>query len=110
MCSGSRKVVGSGLRQKLFENNHRLDEYFEVRTLSYGKEHKEKKTCENFKRCSIVCNNLSGLVENILKERSLAEHSIMMRIDIDGGGGFLKICISIFDSSDEPSQFRTGIS
>ena len=105
ICTNSRKSVESNLREKLHEANHQLDEFFEVCQLVYRREDKEKKIEENFHQTTIGCSNLSGLIGAILEKRQrMEEDSLLLRIGIDGGGGFLKICLSVFDIDDPYSK------
>ena len=111
ICTDSRKSVESNLREKLHEANHQLDEFFEVRQLVYRREDKEKKIEENFHQTTIVCSNLSGLIGVILEKRQrMEEDSLLIRIGIDSGGGFLKICLSVFHIDDPYSKSNSLMS
>ena len=46
-------------------------------------------------------NDISGLIDKVIFERNLSEDSIIIRIGLDGGGGFMKICLSLFDLDAE---------
>ena len=52
---------------------------------------------ENFTQHVVVCNNLPASIEKVIEERHLNEHTLLTRIGMDSGGGFLKICLSVFD-------------
>ena len=58
-----------------------------------------------------MCNNVPDFIDVILRERLLEDKdSVLIRIGIDGGGGFLKICLSIFDINDSFSNVQSGVS
>ena len=40
---------------------------------------------------------MKGLINHVLEKRCLAKENALIRIGLDGGGGFLKVCSSIFD-------------
>ena len=97
LASGSRNIIEVGMKEKLLKNNHKLDDYFEHRVLRFIREDKKNKVTENVQQHAVVCNNLSGLVDHIVEERQLNEYTLLTRIGLDGGGGFVKVCISVFD-------------
>ena len=55
------------------ENNHRLDDFFEIQKLVYRRENKETQVEENFDQPTIICNNVSALIEMILQKRERVE-------------------------------------
>ena len=106
-----RIAIAPGLRAKLVENSHRFDEYFEAYKIIYRRENKETKVSENFEQSTVMCNNVPDFIDVILRERLLEDKdSVLIRIGIDGGGGFLKICLSIFDINDPFSNVQSGVS
>ena len=104
LASGSRKIVEEYTLKTIRERNHRLDEFFELKELVYKREDKETKESKNVEVPTVVCSDLPALIEKIMDVRGREENvdSILVKISIDGGGGFLKFCISIFDI-DDPS-------
>ena len=54
------------------------------------------KTKDNFEHVAI-CNNLDQLIYRMIQERNIDENNVLIRIGLDGGGGFLKVCLSVFD-------------
>jgi hypothetical protein len=61
---------------------------------------------ETFEQHSIVCNNLPGLIERVIEERQLIDDdSLMIKIGLDGGGEFMKVCLSVFNVT-EPSTSK----
>ena len=50
----------------------------------------------NFQQHVVVSNDLNKLIDDIIRERNLSEKDVLVRIGIDEGGGFLKICLPVF--------------
>ena len=99
----SRKSIESDIRKKLQDVYHQLDEFFELRQLVYRFEDKDSKLIEHNKQPTVVCTDLPGLISKIIETRQIEENKSLIRISIDGGGGFFKVCLSIFDI-DNPYQ------
>ena len=95
--SGSRRIIESGLLEKNHIKNHQLDDYFEIRNLSFHQTDKETKVVETIERPTVVCKDLSGFIDFIIEARNLDPKSVALRIGLDGGGGFIKVCLSVFD-------------
>ena len=55
---------------------------------------------ESFEQHAVICNDLNGLVDRIIEKSEINEENMLVRIGLDGGGGFMKICLSMFDFSD----------
>ena len=56
----------------------------------------EGKVVRNFQQHVVLCNNLNELIDDIIRERNIDDKDLLVRIGMDGGGGFLKICLSVF--------------
>ena len=110
LVTGSRKSIQTGFSKEVTKNSHRLDEYFQQIKIRYEKVNKETKVTEEFEQVTIVCSDLPNLVDVILKERSLEDcKSLLVKIGLDGGGGFLKFCLGVFDIENLVCK-TTGIS
>ena len=96
----SRNVVEKNAFKKIQVKNHSLDDFFELRKLVYRFDDKDKKTSTNLEVPTVVCNDLPSLIDKVLTERQRDRKSVLVKISIDGGGGFLKMCTSIFDIND----------
>ena len=101
IVTGSRKSVESDI--KLHDVYHQLDKFFELRQLVYWFEDKDSKLIERHEQPTVVCTDLPGLISKIIETREIEENKSLIKISIDGGGGFLKVCLSIFDI-DNPNQ------
>ena len=88
-----------------------IDEFFEHTTMSFYCEVKVqgKKYSENIDQHVITVNDISGLIEKIILERDLSENNVLVRIGLDGGGGFAKICLSLFDLDQEASSYSQKV-
>ena len=68
---------------------------------------------ENFKQHVATCHDLNGLVEKVIQKMNINEERMLIKIGMDGGGGFMKICLWIFEinesdpSSDNENSSRT---
>jgi hypothetical protein len=96
-ATGSRKSVENNVRAKLYENSHRLDSFFEATTVDYiktsnvgGVEVKELNTTP-----TIYCTKPNELLDHIIEFRNGDEVDCILKIGIDGGGGFMKVCLNI---------------
>lgn len=103
--SKNRKMFQPNLKQDLLLLNHQLDSFFESRVCDVLN---TKKSCViNRSGCFVCCNNVQGLVTYIREKRGLQE--VDLKIGLDGGGGFLKICLSIqsrFEGADNNPHFK----
>ena len=57
---------------------------------------------------TIVCSDLPGLINKVIEKRQRERDSVLIKISIDGGGGFLKIYASVFDI-DDPIPKMSGV-
>ena len=58
-----------------------------------------------------MCSNLTGLIDEILSKRKRVDgESILVKISIDGGGGFRKMCLSVFDIHDPLPKANNAMS
>lgn len=107
-ASGSRKVIEGSMKEKIRQKNRRLEDLFAVKDGNFVNVQEASNTRENYERNFVVCNDLEALVQKIIEERSIREDDMLIRIGMDGGGGFMKICLSIFNlnEGDESEQIR----
>ena len=59
---------------------------------------------------TIVCFDLLGLIDMVLEKRERERDSVLIKISVDGGGGFLKICASIFEIDDPTPRVSGALS
>ena len=109
LARGLRTVVEKNSFKTIQQRNHQLDKFFELRQLVYKREDKNKIT-KNVEVPTVVCSNLSDLIEKVMQERQRKDgDSILIKISIDGGGGFLKFGTSIFDIDDPSPKVYSGM-
>ena len=100
--SGSRKLIESGMKHKLRTKNCQLSDYFEKKVCNFVEVNKKEKTKNNFAQNVVVCDDLNGLIDKLILERGTDEKNMLIRIGLDGGGGFMIICLSIFELESKP--------
>ena len=84
-----RKAVGSGLSHYLVESKDTMKECFTLEECSFTKGAPSTPI--------IVCKNFPLLVKTIESNRNTDGRENDFKIGIDGGGGFLKICLNIIE-------------
>ena len=107
LASGSRHIIESNLRPNMEVKNHKLDDFFVHDYLLFNREDKDSKKVVNYKEHAIIANNICGLIDKIFEERGLDGENALLRIGLDGGGGFLKVCMSVFDLRGSFSNTKT---
>lgn len=107
LATGSRNIIEKDAFIKIQEKNRQLDPFFKIEKLMYQIEEKDTKTLKHLEVPTIICRDLPRLVDIILEKRQRKRDQVMIKISIDGGGGFLKICLSIFDK-DDPTSISDG--
>lgn len=102
LCSKLRKDLGqnmleSNIPTKFKELCTSLEAFYDVKTETFGSGDEEEK------RDIVFAKNTSDLVLHILNKRGLDPDSAIIRISIDGGQGFLKCIVNVFDPSEKHS-------
>ena len=111
LATGSRKSVENKVIHVFQERRHQFDEFFKVTSLVYRVKNNETKVDENVERYSVLCNDVSGFIDLILEKRDREwGENILLRIGLDGGGGFFKIMLSVFDKDDPYPNVNTALS
>ena len=101
---GLRNCVEPCIQQKIYEGNHQLDAFFTHDRILFIEEDKKKNVTRNFSEYAIVTTDITGLIDKVLLERQLDKKDALIRIGLDGGGGFLKVCLSIFNLDNAVSK------
>lgn len=100
VATKDRCSIESNLKSNLKKISHSLDTYFDVEKLEFVqmKGQGENKLVQ-LEKTTVYCNDLNGLVTHVLEKRnyanSAADDDIIFKLCIDGGAGFLKLCLSI---------------
>ena len=100
LASGSHSIIEKNAFVKTQEKNQQLDSFFKLNKLVYRVNEKETNISKNMEFPTIVCSDLPGLIDMVLEKCERQRDSILIKINVDGGGGFLKICASIFETDD----------
>jgi hypothetical protein len=90
-----RNVIASNLKQNLYSNNHRLDSYFVTKEIDFTRK-ENNVIVERTPRWVVVCDDVDNFLDHIIQQRKYGDMDILIRIGIDGGQGFLKVCVSLF--------------
>lgn len=85
------------LKEKLQNRIHIYDEFFTSKIFNFVKI--VGNTTEDSSRVVVFCENLYGFLDSVKKQRSLSE--FYLKFGIDGGGKFLKVCLSVFSKQNE---------
>ena len=91
----TKKLSKKNLRDKIQGFNRNLEDLFERRMCNFVNVNEAQKVKDNFQQHFVVCNNINTLIVKIIEERSLNEENILIRIGLDGGGGFVKMCLFV---------------
>jgi hypothetical protein len=79
------------------------DEEDEAGAKKKKKKKKQKKKEVELKEVDVaIVKDSLRLVEKVIEARGLCRDSVMCRAVIDGGQGSLKVCLSVFDSDQDP--------
>lgn len=98
-ATASRQSVEPHLKQAIVMKNHSLDPYFDVKSTEFLRSVKGQQTMINSP--TVYCSDIEGLVQYVIQERKCMDTE--MKIGIDGGGGFLKVCLNIMENSTSNS-------
>ena len=111
VATGSRKAAEHGFKESLTKNIYTVNKYFKELRINYLKVDKDTKVSEHFEQSTIVCRDLCKFVDLVLQKRSLENNkSQLVKVGIDSGHGFLKICLSVFDMDNLVSGSKVGLS
>lgn len=95
-----RKCIETDLKCKLRAMSHRLDQYFDVGKAEFKTTKGKISTIEE--KQFVFCKNVIELCHHVERERGAVGN---YKLGIDGGGNFLKICISI-QNDDTTNKVR----
>lgn len=98
IVSAKRKIIMPGLKQKLVESSHTLDELYAVKMLNL-KAKISPKVYDFVSTPVVYCVNIEGLIDFVIQERGGSD-DIEFKIGVDGGGGFLKICLNLVETKE----------
>ena len=79
-ASGSRNLIETSMSEKIIVKNRRLQDMFEDKVCPFLTVHETTQTKVNFEQHVVICNDLNGLVDKIIKERNIDETNMLIRI------------------------------
>ena len=86
------RIVEPNFRAKLQPKSKLLSDFFTQTTISSQPENSTEQT----KNLIVHCKSLEGLFGEVLLSRKVfSDH--LIKVGIDGGGGFLKVCLGIIE-------------
>ena len=90
-----RTAVQPHLKQILHRHNHRLDMLFSIEENKFLFKEEKNKWEE---RPAVFCNDLQLLISKVEETRNKSYSFV--KIGLDGGGGFFKVCLTLHNVSD----------
>ena len=105
--------IQPNFKKVMIEKGHELKEFFEHRYLDlylYEKDDntKGKKALKQVKKVMVLCNDFDGLLAYISEARGY-ERDIKVRVGMDAGGGFLRICMMVEQVEQEVNIFYSYV-
>ena len=97
----SRKYIEAHLTPKLTVRNHRLDDFISVKTMQFMEKEKKTEKFIKIERNVVYANDIIKLIDHTRATRNyVPENRLEIKIGVDGGGGFLKICVNMFNPDE----------
>jgi hypothetical protein len=98
-----RSSIESGLTSKLYDDDHRLQQFFSCTEAEFDVSKSERAL-----RPVVYCSDTGSLMEFLLHHRQVESEGLLAKVGIDGGGGFMKVCLNLLSvtehSSDQPGS------
>ena len=98
----NRKLVQPGMKHALKEHIHKLDGVFTIKKLGESEVP------------VIFCNDIEECLNIVQKERGIDIENSDLKVGLDAGGGFLKVCLNVLTDEEVPARkrlhFEDGIS
>ena len=92
-----RDAIESGAIKKLRMHDKSLQPYFTWNTFRMDSATKQERNNDNkVERCVVYCHDIQGLISSLNDARQFkSKYDSFVKIGIDGGGSFLKFCLSL---------------
>lgn len=115
-------IVETGLKLKLPQKTHIVDDFFTFKEFPFM--NKKGNISSEATESAVYCKDVSSFISFVNNQRQIdfsscgsSEKPIHLKLGIDGGGGFLKICLSIQTKNDSEDhseskrrKYKDGIS
>jgi hypothetical protein len=99
------KIFESNIKTKLRDTYHSVDEFFQIAEIDYVEEvNREVKSVTT--KATVFCNNIQKFISCVMDKRQYKD--AIIKVGIDGGGGFLKICLSLLQKNE--NEYDCGLS
>ena len=95
--AAGHRVLEKSVKRKMFSKNHSLDQFFDHMIIQFTRNVKGTKITENFDQHVVVVNNFQKFIDEVVQVRNLDRDNCLVKMGLDGGGGFFKVCSSVFD-------------
>lgn len=97
--------VEPNFRPEMINRGNLLSDFFESKVIRWYVKEKDEDGADitlTVTRQSVMCKDVKGFVDYICRKREIAD--ALYRVGIDGGQGFLKVCINIIDTRSDVSR------
>lgn len=111
VCTRSRKAIEPGLKLKLNNTAHSVDDYFDFKEFPFVSVKGDE--VSDAPAFGVYCKDVPAFVQYVKNKRDVLD--VHLKIGIDGGGGFLKKCLSVqsnelqFECSGKRAKYDEGI-
>lgn len=111
IATQNRKAIEPGLKSKLKNKTHTVDDFFSYKQFAFSSV--KAQTVSDAAEVVVYCTDLTAFLQHIKNQRQITEGHL--KLGIDGGGGFLKICLSVQIISNNPeseakrTKYKDGI-
>ena len=113
--ANGRNSVEAGLMKKLKLEDNAVEDFFSAVECEMDSPCKEDRAeGKTVKRSVVYCTNITGLLDYLREKREFqADSDLFTKVGIDGGGAFLKVCMTVeeakaADAPAEPAQGRSS--
>lgn len=93
-ASSNRQFVQPHMKQCLSEHIHKLDDFYCVEQLT------------DLSVPVVYCKNIRECLQLVVQERSISLNDSELKIGIDAGGGFLKVCVNVMVQEENSARKR----
>lgn len=98
-----RKIIEPNLKKHLADSIHSVDKFFEAKSFDFV--NVKSGVSSPITKNVVYCKNLHGFLEYVKNNREV--FGTHLKFGIDGGGGFLKFCLSVQSlEEDSPTHSK----
>ena len=104
-----RQCMEPNLRDNLADISRRLLPFFEERdVILYEKCHSDSSKYIPITRPAVVVNDLKSFIDHVMEQRNYCLEDTLVKVGIDGGQGFFKICLNLISRRGSQSCARSN--